>query len=271
MTNRSYGMKPALQNNGFTPLEVRPTLRKYYGIARFRLAAFARKKTPVSKRLLTGFTLLEMIVAVGVFAVLASLSVGSLLMLTGAQKKAASLQSIQDNLRFALEAMSKDIRFGDQYYCSNNPEDPGFPLPFQLVGPIFPTDCALASGGGKLIAFQAIREGVSAGGPIVMYRLGGPTIGGLGGGPDSLCIKPCIEKAEGNYDVGGTPEFFPITSKDVDITNLIFYLTGAKGEDFEDTIETRTTVAINAEAQVGAEISEFFLQTSVSRLQEQRK
>lgn len=218
-----------------------------------------------------GFTLLEMIVAVGVFAVLASLSVGSLLMLMGAQKKAASLQSIQDNLRFALEAMSKDIRFGDQYYCSNNPEDTAFPLPFKLVGPIYPTDCTLASGGGKLIAFQAIREGVTGGGPVVIYRLGGPTVGGLGGGPESFCTKPCIEKAEGNYDISGTPEFFPITSKDVEIQNLIFYLTGAKGEDWKDTIEVRTTVAINAEAEVGSEISDFFLQTSVSRLQEQRK
>lgn len=223
-----------------------------------------------------GFTLLEMIVAVGVFAMLASLSVGSLLMLTGAQRKAASLQSIQDNLRFALEAMSKDIRFGDQYYCSNYPEgnDPEnpFPLPFQLDGPVYPTDCTLANGGGKLIAFQAIREGVSAGGPIVIYRLGGPTVGGLGGGPASLCTKPCIEKAEGNYDISGTPEFFPITSDDVEVTSLIFYLSGAKPEDFaDDIIEARTTVAINAEAEVGKEISQFFLQTSVSRLQEQRK
>src|SRR3989338_10090490 len=204
MTNRSYGMKPALQNNGFTPLEVRPTLRKYYGIARFRLAAFARKKTPVSKRLLTGFTLLEMIVAVGVFAVLASLSVGSLLMLTGAQKKAATLQSIQDNLRFALEAMSKDARFGDQFYCSDDPEDPSFPLPFLLTGSpptAVPTDCVLGDGG-KLIAFKAIREGTSNS-PVVIYRLGGLNVIGLKGDSRSasLCEKPCIERAEGPYDV----------------------------------------------------------------------
>lgn len=221
----------------------------------------------------SGFTLLEMIVAVGVFAALASLSIGSLLMLTGAQKKAASLQSVQDNLRFALEAMSKDIRFGDQYYCSNDPQDPTDLIPFQLVGPVYPTDCTLASGGGKLIAFQAIREGVAGGGPIVIYRLGGPGVTSLWGqSAPSLCQKPCIEKAEGNYDVGGIPEFFPITSKDVEIINLIFYLTGAKGEDFaDDIIEARTTVVINAEAEVGKEISQFFLQTSVSRLQEQRK
>ena len=122
-----------------------------------------------------GFTLLEMIVAVGVFALLTSLSVGSLLMLTGTQKKAASLQSIQDNLRFALEAISKDIRFGDQYYCSDNPQDPGFPLPFQLVGPAYPTDCVIGDGGGKIIAFKAIREG-AASSPVVIYRLGGPGI-----------------------------------------------------------------------------------------------
>ncbi|OGF74441.1 hypothetical protein A3J56_00390 [Candidatus Giovannonibacteria bacterium RIFCSPHIGHO2_02_FULL_46_20] len=223
-----------------------------------------------------GFTLIEMTVAVGVFAILASLSVGSLLMLTSAQKKAATLQSVQDNLRFALEVMTKDARFGDQYYCSNDPEDPSFPLPFQLGDANPPTDCI---NGGQLIAFKAIREG-GASPPVVIYRLGKKDVVNSlkGRNSPSFCQNWCIEKAEGFYDdpiysnSANAPEFFPITSKDIEINDLVFYLTGAKPIGFgDDPIEARVTIAINAEAQIGKEVSRFFLQTSSSRLREQRE
>ncbi len=124
-----------------------------------------------------GFTLLEMIVSLGIFAVAALLATSSLLSLTDAQKKAYFLQSTYDNIRFALETMAKDTRTGDVFYCGASFDDlPAVPVP---------KDCA--SGGpsltyknvaGNNIAYRILNgkiekfvDGVSAG-----YMTSGDTV-----------------------------------------------------------------------------------------------
>ncbi len=65
----------------------------------------------------TGFTLVEMIVAVAVFSVVATVSVGALLMLIGTNEQLQSEQSVMTNLSFALDSMTREIRTGTWYYC----------------------------------------------------------------------------------------------------------------------------------------------------------
>ena len=103
-----------------------------------------------------GFTLLEMIVALGIFAVVALISTSILLSLTDAQNKAFSMQDAYDNLRFALETMSKDIRTGEIYHCGSEP-----PALNQ------PNDCA--SGADNFTYKNAAEE-------LVTYRLSGGRI-----------------------------------------------------------------------------------------------
>jgi len=62
-----------------------------------------------------GFTLIEMIVAIGIFSMVSTLAIGSLLILTSAERHVSSVQINQDNVRFAIEAMSRDIRTGYFY------------------------------------------------------------------------------------------------------------------------------------------------------------
>lgn len=57
-----------------------------------------------------GFTLLEMVVSFGIFAVVVVIAVGAVLAISNAQVKATNIQDIQDNLRFALESMTKEMR-----------------------------------------------------------------------------------------------------------------------------------------------------------------
>lgn len=56
-----------------------------------------------------------MIVATGLFAVVIIVSVGALLAIGKAQVKATNIQIIQDNLRFSLEAMTKEMRTGTDF------------------------------------------------------------------------------------------------------------------------------------------------------------
>ena len=64
-----------------------------------------------------GFTLVEMIVAVALFAIVMVVAVGALLALTGANKKAQAIQSVMNNLNITLDGMVRNIRMGTEYHC----------------------------------------------------------------------------------------------------------------------------------------------------------
>ena len=65
----------------------------------------------------SGFTLFEMIVSLGVFSIAVLMILSSLLSITGAQKKAITLETVEDNLRFAIDSISKEVRTGYDYDC----------------------------------------------------------------------------------------------------------------------------------------------------------
>jgi len=81
--------------------------------------------TPNRDRFLTGFTLLEMIISIGIFSVLVVASIGITLEVSNAQIKAANIQATQDNIRFSLELITKEMRTGSRYtpssFCNSNP------------------------------------------------------------------------------------------------------------------------------------------------------
>lgn len=66
-----------------------------------------------------GFTLLEMIVSIGIFSVLILASINIMLSVSKAQIKSADLQAIQDNIRFSLELITKEMRTGRNYNLSS--------------------------------------------------------------------------------------------------------------------------------------------------------
>jgi len=66
-----------------------------------------------------GFTLLEMIISIGIFSVLVVTSIGVMLGISNAQLKAANIQATVDNIRFSMELMTKEMRTGSQYALSS--------------------------------------------------------------------------------------------------------------------------------------------------------
>ena len=73
------------------------------------------KKNDSRKTLVGGFTLIEIIVSLAIFAVVSVVAIGSLLKVIDANKKAQALKTAINNLNFALEAMSREIRTGSEY------------------------------------------------------------------------------------------------------------------------------------------------------------
>ena len=68
----------------------------------------------------SGFTLIEMIVSLGVFSVVVTIAVGALLILIAANRQLQDEQTILGNLAFALDSMTREIRTGTQYYCHSS-------------------------------------------------------------------------------------------------------------------------------------------------------
>ncbi|MBX4195658.1 prepilin-type N-terminal cleavage/methylation domain-containing protein [Candidatus Parcubacteria bacterium] len=102
-----------------------------------------------------GFTLIEMMTAVTVFAIVMTISMGSILQVFDLNRKSESLKAVMDNLNLSVESMTREMRFGTVYDCGLTP-----PLPSRQ-------NC---SNGGNSIAFLAND------GRIIVYRQSGTSI-----------------------------------------------------------------------------------------------
>ncbi|HUQ29921.1 MAG TPA: type II secretion system protein [Candidatus Paceibacterota bacterium] len=67
-----------------------------------------------------GFTLVELIVSMGVFALIITLATGAYFVVLGVNREARATSTAIDNLAFALESMTRSIRTGTHYASSGS-------------------------------------------------------------------------------------------------------------------------------------------------------
>jgi prepilin-type N-terminal cleavage/methylation domain-containing protein len=165
-----------------------------------------------------GFTLIEMLVAVALFAIVMVVCVSSLLALTAANRKVHALQSVMDNLNVTLDGMVRDIRMGSTYdgsgACASNSGAP--------------KDC---TGGGTQFSYEPYGNGPS--GIPTVYRLN--------------AVSGQIERSKN----GGV--FEAITSPEVVINNMQFYVVGTnRGCSVNpcDTIQPKVVIVLKGTAPV---------------------
>ncbi|HVB20055.1 MAG TPA: prepilin-type N-terminal cleavage/methylation domain-containing protein [Candidatus Paceibacterota bacterium] len=66
-----------------------------------------------------GYTLIELIIAVGLFALVMTLASGAYLLVIGIERQTQGITTGIDNLSFALETMTRIIRTGTNYSCND--------------------------------------------------------------------------------------------------------------------------------------------------------
>ena len=71
-----------------------------------------------------GFTLIEIMVSLSVFIIIMTVSLGSILSILNSNEKSQTKKTAMDNLNFALESMSRTIRFGTNFYCGTTASNP---------------------------------------------------------------------------------------------------------------------------------------------------
>jgi len=131
-----------------------------------------------------GFTLVELLISIGVFLVIMTISLGSIISILDAGRKARSLKEVMTNLNFATEVISREVRFGRNYYCGVDTNSPH-------------TASNSCSDGDTSITFTT-SEGVDT-----IYRLSGTQI-------------------EKSIDYGVS--YLGVTSPDVTVEGLTFYV-----------------------------------------------
>lgn len=71
-----------------------------------------------------GFTLIEVVVSVGLFALIMMLASGAYLVMIDVNRRAQSITTGINNLSFALETMTRTIRTGTNYSCGGDGDCP---------------------------------------------------------------------------------------------------------------------------------------------------
>ena len=183
-----------------------------------------------------GFSLIEVMVAVALFSVVMVVAIGALLSMLDANRKAQAIQSVVNNLSFAMESLSRTARVGGTYYCHPGSANPA-PVPGNAIS--MPKDCA---GGGTLLAFEKYAGDPNDVGDQVIFRLNGTRL---------------------ERSIDGGSNFVPLTSSESKIDNLRFYVIGS---ELGDSLQPRILVIVEGTAGILERTkTRFHLQTTITQ------
>ena len=182
-----------------------------------------------------GFSLIEMLVSIALFAIVVTTSVGTLLVLVDANSKSQSIQIAINNLSFAVDVLTRQLRTGTDFYCANNQAA-------IVTGSSLRSGTSDCSNGGNAIAFTDTRTGQRVGFALTH--------------PDGTAIQRRID------GVGGSA-WLDMTGSNITITNLDFVVTGSgSGDDIQPSVTIFIDASVGDVTGLG---SQFQIQTSVTQ------
>lgn len=179
-----------------------------------------------------GFTLIEIMVAVSIFVIVALIATGAFITANRVNQKAQAIKLVVDNLNFAIDSMVIKIRRGDQLRCYNNVESA---LNFSSG-----ESCLT---GAPMISFVS-KPGPTEYGNRFAYRLNGNKL--------QYCSFT---------DGSGTCDFQDITTGDVVIDHMSFKVFSVGSSAVGNPL---VAVSLSAHTTVGGSLTKFALQTAAS-------
>ncbi len=193
-----------------------------------------------------GFTLIEMLVSISLFSIVMMISVGTLLTLVDANRKAQNVSTITTNLHFALDLMSRTIRTGTNYYCGDS-------IPVSYVST---SNCPY---GGRVIAFKDqngvltayIYDGTA--GNQKIYRIRDiDLVGTMGYGifssgeinaKEEMTATPALVLEDMKFIVTGSERYFPAKSnKDQPSVRILLKAKAGTDPETGATMNIETTI-----------------------------
>ena len=212
-----------------------------------------KKNNPTNR----GFTLIEIIVSLAVFIVVAVIAVGAFLKILDANKQSQSLETAMTNANFAIDSMVRDLRVGEDYYCYNSASG-NYPPSSGPVKSTCPNSPFISAPGGAVYPTIAFYSSQSPSGwtcatpPIHAYRYN----------PSTKVIEKAeqsLSACQGNdNDVGDSASpFVPLTASNFDIQSF--------GISVDVTAQPKVFLYMQASAGSNAQNQTVFtLQTTAS-------
>ncbi len=184
-----------------------------------------------------GYTLIELVVAVGLFTTVAIMSSAAFLGVVASNRKTLAIRTAMDNLNSAIEGMSRDMKTGTAYHCG-------------AAGAITaPSDCV---SGDAYIAFEGQSGDPSISSDQIVYRLG--PAGALCPSSEQICKS-----------VDGGASFFAVTAPppELRITGLAFRVFGTNNADKK---QPRIVIVIRGTSGVDERSKSVFnIETTISQ------
>ena len=216
------------------------------------MSYFPQQNTVIKYR---GFTLVEMLVVLGLFSFIMTLATSVLYSTQAINVKLQESQAVLDNLNISMDAMSRDIRYGSDFHCgaSSTPEE----LEINLRKNCSYSNLTILHGG-KVIFFKPSSAGSDS--DRVAYYASTTQSG-------EVILK--------DEYIGGSTSTYQITADDVKIKSLLFYVEGANTatgvnvdvDGVHDYAQPLITVTLSGETipmKQSSSSTTFIMQTSIS-------
>jgi prepilin-type N-terminal cleavage/methylation domain-containing protein len=158
-------------------------------------------KLPLKISSIRGFTLVELLVVLGLFSSIATLALGALFNAQSVNARLQETQAILDNINLSSQTITRDIRFGSDFYCAQS-------LPIPALVPTVRKNCIFGTPPGTVLIFKAS----DAEGDLdrVAYYVS-----------NGVLYKNV-------YQYLATTTVLQMTSDDVNITSITFNVSGAQ-------------------------------------------
>jgi len=181
-----------------------------------------------------GFTLIEMMVAISIFAIVVTIGTSGLLAMNTAYKKTRSQRAAFDSMNFVMESMVREIRTGREFTSRQSGE---------YVGDGNDDTTSLPQ------AYSNVLHFTNQSGCRVSYELrGGVLSRGVSEGEDgALCLS-----ADQEFNSIG----------DVEITELRF---SVRGTSQSDRFQPHVNILLVANAKFGTVVTPLTVQTGVTQ------
>lgn len=178
-----------------------------------------------------GFTLIEMVVSLGLFTIIMFIATSAFLSIVNTDRKSRAVRIAADNLNLALEDMSRRIKTGSTYYCGDS-----------ATGTF---DCP---GGVPLGSFSFNDQNTPS--KRVVYKWGQGASCGTGYSGTQGCILR---------------DGLLVTSPEINITSLKFLVSGSNNLTSGDKKQPMVVIVIDGSLGTGTAISAFKIQTTITQ------
>lgn len=199
--------------------------------------SLSNRQNTKNPRTESGYTIVELVVAVGLFTVVVLVSSSAFLGVVVSNRKTLAARTAIDNLNSAIESMTRTIKTGSAYHCGTS----GI-----LSDPL---DCPL---GASSMAIERQKGNPTVLSDQIIYRIGPAGTCGAG----QICFS----------DDGGT-NYLALTAPfpELSLEKLQFQVYGSVPEPLITSKQPLVVIIIKGTAGTGTAKTTFNVQTSVSQ------